>query len=132
MRGRLPKPVAGGFRVVSPFGRQSLPDLPDVVYDNPGIDAEVAKGASAQAVYSGNVSAVYRVPGFSVVVIVNHGNYYTVYGNIESASVKVGDNVRQGQSLGRLAPDADDPSHSTIHFEVWRHREKLNPMSWIH
>ena len=131
MKGSLPKPVAGGFRVTSQFGRQSLPDLPDVVFDNPGIDAEVAKGATALAVYPGKVSAVYVVPGFSTVVIVNHGQYYTVYGNIASPSVKVGQEVKQGQGLGKLETDNDDPSHSTIHFEVWKKRDKLNPMSWI-
>lgn len=131
MKGRLPRPVAGEFRVVSQFGRQSLPDMPDVVYDNPGIDAEVAKGSSALAVYPGKVSAVYVVPGFSTVVILSHNGYYTVYGNIASPSVKMGDNVKQGQGLGRLAEDADNPSKSSIHFEVWRKRDKLNPLSWI-
>ena len=131
MKGSLPKPVSGAFRVTSRFGRQSLPDLPDVMYDNPGIDAEVSPGASALAVYGGKVSGVYMLPGYNTVVIVNHGNYYTVYGNIATASVKVGDNVTAGQGLGRLAADEDDSSHSSIHFEVWRNREKLNPLDWI-
>ena len=131
MKGSLPKPVSGAFRVTSRFGRQSLPDLPDVMYDNPGIDAEVSPGASALAVYGGKVSGVYMLPGYNTVVIVNHGNYYTVYGNITAASVKVGDNVTAGQGLGRLAADEDDSSHSSIHFEVWRNREKLNPLDWI-
>lgn len=131
MKGALPKPVAGSFRITSPFGRHSLPDLPDVTYDNPGIDAEVASGASAQAVYQGRVSGIYMVPGFSTVVIVNHGDYYTVYGNIASPAVKVGDNVKQGQSVGAVASDPDNPGHSTIHFEVWKGREKMNPSQWI-
>lgn len=131
MRGSLPRPVSGAFRVTSRFGRQSLPDLPNVSFDNPGIDAEVAAGAAAQAVFRGKVSGVYMVPGYSTVVIVNHGGYYTVYGNIAQAAVKVGDNVTQGQSLGRLAPDEDDPSHSSIHFEVWKNRDKLDPLGWI-
>lgn len=131
MRGTLPRPVSGVFKVVSPFGRQSLPDLPDVTYDNPGIDAEVSKGATAQAVYDGEVSAIYVVPGYSTVVIVSHGNYYTVYGNLASTSVKSGDKVKQGQGLGKVAVDSDEPSHSVLHFEVWKKREKLNPMSWI-
>jgi septal ring factor EnvC (AmiA/AmiB activator) len=71
------------------------------------------------------------IPGYSTVVIVNHGNYYTVYGNISQAAVKVGDVVKQGQSLGRLANDEDNPSHSTIHFEVWKNRDKLDPLGWI-
>ncbi len=131
MRGSLPRPVSGAFRVTSQFGRHSLPELPDVMYDNPGIDAETSSGASAQAVYGGKVSGVYVIPGFSTVVIVNHGNYYTVYGNISSPAVKIGDVVKQGQVLGRLAPDEEDPSHSSIHFEVWKNRDKLNPLDWI-
>lgn len=130
-KGSLPRPVDGAFRVTGKFGRHALPDLPDVTYDNPGIDVEVAKGATAKCVYEGTVSGVYVVPGFSTVVIVSHGDYYTVYGNISSASVKAGDKVKQGQSVGRLAEDADNPGHSSLHFEVWKGREKLNPQSWI-
>lgn len=130
-RGSLPRPVSGSWRIVSQFGKHSLPDLPHVTYDNPGIDAEVAKGANAQAVFEGTVSGVYMIPGFSTVVIVNHGDYYTVYGNIASAAVKVGDKVSQGQTVGKLAVDPDNPSGSEIHFEVWKGREKLNPASWI-
>lgn len=131
MRGSLPRPVSGSFKVTSRFGRHSLPDLPDVMYDNPGIDAEVAAGSVAQAVYGGKVSGVYMIPGFSTVVIVSHGNYYTVYGNLSGASVKVGDVVKQGQGLGRIAAGEDDPGKGSIHFEVWRNREKLDPLGWI-
>lgn len=131
MRGSLPRPVAGAFRVTSLFGVHSLPDLPDVKYDNPGIDAEVARGASAQAVYTGKVSGVYMIPGFSTVVIVNHGEYYTVYGNLASAGVRVGDVVKAGQSVGTVAESEDNPGHGQIHFEVWKNREKQDPMAWI-
>lgn len=131
MRGKLPRPVSGSFRVTSRFGRHSLPDLPDVMYDNPGIDAEVAAGAAANAVYGGKVSGVYMIPGFSTVVIVNHGDYYTVYGNLSAASVRVGDIVKQGQALGRVAPSEDDTSHGSIHFEVWKNRDKQDPLGWI-
>lgn len=131
MKGSLPRPVTGSFRVTSKFGKHALPDLPDVVYDNPGIDAETTSGAKAQAVYGGKVSGVYMIPGFNTVVIVNHGDYYTVYGNISSVSVKVGDQVKPGDSLGSLAADEDNPGHSSIHFEVWHNRDKLNPEAWI-
>lgn len=131
MRGSLPRPVGGAFNITSRFGPHSLPDLPDVVYDNPGIDAEVARGATAQAVYVGKVSGVYMIPGFSTVVIVNHGGYYTVYGNLASASVKVGDVVKQGSAVGRVADSEDSPGHGQIHFEVWKNRDKQDPLAWI-
>ena len=108
-----------------------MPDLPDVVYDNPGIDAETNAGASARAVYKGKVSGVYLLPGYNTVVIVNHGNYYTVYGNIATPSVKNGDSVDAGANLGALALNEEDSSHASIHFEVWKNREKLNPQEWL-
>lgn len=131
MRGSLPRPVGGAFNITSRFGPHSLPDLPDVVYDNPGIDAEVSRGAIAQAVYAGKVSGVYMIPGFSTVVIVNHGGYYTVYGNLASASVNVGDVVKQGSAVGRVADSEDSPGHGQIHFEVWKNRDKQDPLAWI-
>lgn len=129
-KGSLPRPVSGAFKVTSRFGRHEVPGLSGVVYDNPGIDAETSQGASAQAVYGGKVSGIYMIPGFNTVVIVNHGDYYTVYGNISSVSVRQGDNVRQGQRLGSLAYDADE-KRTMIHFEVWKNRTKLNPQEWI-
>ncbi|MCH5240943.1 MAG: peptidoglycan DD-metalloendopeptidase family protein [Muribaculaceae bacterium] len=131
MQGKLPYPSTGSFSITSPFGRQYLPDLPDIEYDNPGIDAETEPGASARAVYKGKVSGVYLLPGYNTVVILNHGNYYTVYGNISSPMVKNGDSVESGTLLGKLALDEDDSSHSSIHFEVWKNREKLNPQVWL-
>lgn len=131
MKGNLPRPVTGSFKVVVPFGRHSLPDLPSVEYDNPGIDAEVAPGSSAMAVFAGEVSGVYLLKGFDAVVIVNHGSYYTVYGNIASPIVKVGDKVNAGQYLGKLFTDVSDNNRTIIHFEVWKGREKQNPMLWI-
>lgn len=131
MRGKLPVPTTGSFTVTSRFGRQNLPDLPDVEYDNPGIDAETEAGASARAVYQGKVSGVYLLPGYNTVVIVNHGNYYTVYGNIINPTVKNGDTVDSGTMLGSLAMSEDDSRRSSIHFEVWKNREKLNPQEWI-
>lgn len=131
MRGRLPYPTTGSFSVTSRFGRQNLPDLPGVEYDNPGIDAETEAGAAAKAVYKGKVSGVYLLPGYNTVVIVNHGNYYTVYGNIASPSVKTGDTVESGTNLGALALSDEDNRHASIHFEVWKNREKLNPQEWL-
>ncbi len=114
--------------MTSPFGRHALPNLPDVVYDNPGIDIEVAPGATAKAVYGGKVSGVYGVAGFGTVVIVNHGNYFTVYGNLSGSSVRTGDTVKAGQAVGKAAPDSGNKKVGSLHFEVWKNREKLNPM----
>ncbi len=131
LRGKLPRPVDGSWRITNPFGRHSMPELPEVVYDNPGIDAEVATGATVKSVCGGKVSGVYKVAGYGTVVIVNHGDYYTVYGNLSSANVTVGTQVGGGYSLGTAGSDPDDHRRGSIHFEVWKGREKQNPSSWL-
>lgn len=130
-KGTLPRPVDGQFSIVSRFGPHPLPDLPDVMFDNPGIDAVVSSGASALAVYPGTVTGVYVLPGFSTVVIVSHGEYYTVYGNIGTPAVAKGQTVKQGQALGKLVADPDEGGRTTIHFEIYKNRDKLNPEAWI-
>lgn len=130
-KGSLPRPVGGHFRITSRFGTNSLPEMPNVTYDNPGIDIETAKGASASSVFSGTVSGVYMVPGYGTVVIINHDGYYTVYGNLGHAGVKVGDKVKQGSALGSVAEDVDNPGFGLLHFEVWKNRDKQDPAAWI-
>lgn len=131
LRGSLPCPVDGVWRITNPFGRHSMPELPEIEYDNPGIDAEVSTGAAVKAVYDGKVSGVYKLDGYGTVVIVNHGDYYTVYGNLSSANVSVGSQVGSGQALGVAGVDPDNPRHGSVHFEVWKGREKQNPSSWL-
>lgn len=131
MKGNLPRPVSGQFNIYSHFGTQALPDMPEVKFNNPGIDATVEKGAAARAVYPGTVTGIYVLPGYSTVIIISHGDYYTVYGNIGNPSVSKGDAVKQGQELGKLVSDPDEGGRTSIHFEVWKHREKQNPEAWI-
>lgn len=131
LRGRLPRPVDGAWRITNAFGRHSMPELPEVVYDNPGIDVEVAVDTPVKSVCAGKVSGVYKVAGYGTVVIVNHGDYYTVYGNLSSATVAVGSNVGSGSRLGSAGLDPDDSRRGSVHFEVWKGREKQNPSAWI-
>lgn len=131
LRGKLPRPVDGAWRITNAFGRHSMPELPEVVYDNPGIDAEVPIDTTVKSVYEGKVSGVYKLAGYGTVVIVNHGEYYTVYGNLSSANVAVGTPVRAGSKLGSAGHDPDDSRRGSVHFEVWKGREKQNPSSWL-
>lgn len=131
LRGSLPRPVDGTWRITNPFGRHAMPEMPEIEYDNPGVDAEVASGATVKSVCGGKVSGVYKVAGYGTVVIVNHGDYYTVYGNLASTNVAVGTQVGGGHALGTAGKDPDDPRRSSVHFEVWKGREKQNPSSWL-
>lgn len=130
-RGRLPWPVEGKFRVLSRFGRHKHPSLPMVETDNPGIDVGVTSGRWAKAIYEGVVSAVFRQPGYSNIVMIRHGDYITVYANLETISVGKGDRVGAGQPLGVVALDEDNSGMRVLHFEIRREKVKENPEAWL-
>lgn len=130
-RGRLPSPVTGSYRIVKRFGRQKHPDLKYVETDNPGIDIETSKGANAVAVFDGHISDIFRLPGYNTIVMVRHGDYLTIYANLETISVKKGDSVKAGQVIGKVFSDPDDDGRSILHFEIRHEKAKENPEAWI-
>ena len=130
-RGRLQWPAEGKYKVVRKFGRQKHPSLPMVETDNPGIDIGLTSGRWAKAVYEGVVSAVFRQPGYNNIVMLRHGDYITVYANLETISVGKGDRVGAGQPLGVVAFDEDNPGMRVLHFEIRREKTKENPESWL-
>lgn len=132
MKGRLPFPVEGKYRVVSTFGRHPHPDIPTVQIDNSGIDIEMTGSSSrARVICDGTVSAVFRQPGYNNIVMIRHGNYLTVYAGLEDIAVRTGQTVSAGQTVGRVQPDPDNGGRRRLHFEVRREREKLNPLAWV-
>lgn len=130
-KGRLLFPVAGKYNVVGRFGRSRHADLSRVEIDNPGIDIEIPAGGNARAVYDGMVSSIFFMDGYHNIVMVRHGEYLTVYANIDRLSVKKGDRVAAGQTLGHVYSDTSDNNRTILHFEVRRERDKLNPLEWV-
>lgn len=130
-RGSLPAPVSGRITLLRPFGRQRHPSLPMVETNNSGVDLLVPEGSKALAVHDGEVSAIFRQPGYNTIVMIRHGDYLTIYANLDHVSVKKGDRVSPGTVIGIIQPDDEDDSRSVLHFEIRREREKENPQLWI-
>ncbi len=130
-KGRLLFPVAGRYKIIRPFGRQQHPNLKHVVTDNAGIDIEVSAGGTARAVFAGKVSAIFRQPGYNTIVMVRHGRYLTVYAGLSDISVHNGQELTQGQTIGKVFADPDDDGRAILHFELRREKEKLNPALWV-
>ncbi len=123
--------MAGKYKIVRAYGRQQHPELPHVTTENSGIDIEVAPGSTARAIFNGKVSAIFRQPGFNTIVMIRHGSYLTVYANLGDILVKNGEEVKAGQTIGRVYADPDDGNRSILHFELRKEREKLNPTAWV-
>jgi Membrane-bound metallopeptidase len=130
-RGRLPAPVNKKYTIVASFGEQQHQELKNIRTNNNGIDLQVAPGTDAQAVFNGEVTRVFVVPGYNNSVIVRHGNYLTVYSNLSQVYVKQGDKVSIRQALGKIFTDTEDGNSTILHFQLWKERTKLNPAPWI-
>lgn len=127
-KGKLPWPVAKGAKI-SDFGNYPHPDVPSVMIDNHGIDILVESGSSARAVFEGVVTAVMPIMGTKVVMI-RHGEYITVYQNLASTNVKVGDKVSTKQTIGTVAKSASSNTYE-LHFEIWKNDHYVNPNDWL-
>ena len=123
-RGRLPMPITGPYRIVSHFGQYNVEGLRNVTLDNKGINIRGEAGAQARSIFDGEVSAVFNF-GRTMVVMVRHGSYISVYCNLASVNVSRGQRVSTRQALGRVGQD------NILQFQLRRETAKLNPESWL-
>lgn len=128
-KGNLLFPVTGSYRVVRGFGNTNYSSR--VQTSHVGVDIQVPAGATARAIFSGEVSNVSHLDGFNTIVVVRHGQYISVYINLASASVKAGQKVNPGQTIGTIATDPADPSHAILQFGLRKDRVELNPLIWV-
>ena len=131
--GKLPYPVRGV--IVNNYGLHSHTAIKGAVEKNQGVDIAAEPGAEVRAVFEGEVSQVLLNQWTNKVVLLRHGNYLTLYSNLASVNVKVGDRVTLNQPIGRIA-SSEDSNDCTLHFEVWKldaqnNPVNLNPEKWL-
>ena len=124
-KGRLPWPVKNGI-ITRYFGTQAHPTQKKIKIINNGIDIQAGEQSPVQVIFGGTVAGTQFIPGYQHTVIVQHGDYYTVYSNLEEIYVKRGDAVNARQTIGRLSN-----TDSEVHFEIWREKQRLNPVEWV-
>lgn len=122
---KLQRPLANGI-VVRFFGKQQHPTLKRIEITNNGIDILANSTNSITAVFAGQVKGQFTLPNGKKSILIKHGEYYTVYSNLEQIFVKKDDQVGTGQEIGQLSP-----TDNTLHFELWRQKIRLNPQDWL-
>ncbi len=128
-KGRLPWPVRSGV-VTSRFGRQPHPVVKSISINNNGVNIDTDSGGKARAVFNGTVSEVQVLKGANKAVMVRHGDYITIYDNLEKVYVKRGDVVSTGQELGAVATSRTS-GKTTLHFLIYKNMQKMDPADWI-
>lgn len=125
---RLPWPVESGF-ISRGFGEQPHPVLRRVKTNNKGVYIQTKAEESIRSVFEGVVTRVIEVPGMKNAVLVRHGEYMTVYANLESVSVNPGQKLGVKDSIGKVY--TNDDGISEMYFQVWKNNDILNPQMWL-
>ena len=127
-KGKLPWPVNQGV-ISEKFGVNVHPVYKRVEMLNNGINISTLKNAEIRTVFNGVISEILFMPGFNNVIIIQHGNYFTVYSNLADIVVKKGQKVSTKQIIGKIA--YDNENGSVLNFQVWKNMDKLDPESWL-
>lgn len=127
-KARLKWPVSNGF-VSSKFGRHPHPLWKNIPVDNPGIEIQTSKEEEVVCVFDGEVKIKAFIPQYNNVVVVKHGNYFTVYSRLKEVYVEKGQKVDALDKIGRVATNGEGVTE--LHFEVWKNTQKLDPEKWL-
>ena len=121
-RGRLPMPASG--RIITHYGQYNVEGLSNVRLDSKGINIKCGAGAGVRSIFNGEVSKIFTVMGVKGVMI-RHGQYISVYCNLSSVNVHVGQSVSTGQSIGAV------DGNGVLQFQLHKGFTKLNPEAWL-
>ncbi|KMQ68072.1 peptidase M23 [Chryseobacterium sp. FH2] len=128
-RGRLGYPADRVGQITHRFGRQPHPVFKNIYEENNGIKISVPSGTRAKSVFPGTVSSVIASSDGTKTVMLKHGNYFTIYSNLGSASVSKGQQVSAGTILGTVGQDFD--GSYTLDFQVWNGSTPVDPLGWV-
>lgn len=126
-KGKLPWPADGP--VVAKFGKHYHPVYKNLeLPPNNGVDIALSKGTQIKSVFDGVVKQVMVMPGYNQCVLIQHGNYFTLYCKLKSLNVAEGDKVKTSDVIGTI--DAIG-GQVQLHFEVWKGSKPQNPETWL-
>lgn len=128
-KGKLPWPVEKGF-VSLPYGDQAHPQFPSLRVHNSGVEITTDQGASARAVFAGEVTNVMVLSPVNKAVMIQHGDYFTVYQNLSSVNVSKGDKVNVKQNIGKVRTNGET-GRTVLKFTISQNTTYNNPASWL-
>lgn len=126
-KNKLPWPVATGF-ISQKFGRQSHPVLKGIVTQNDGVNIQTKENEKVKCVFEGEVRRVAFIPTLGSSVIINHGEYYSVYTGLKEVYVKTGQKVSTNQEIGQII---SKNGISELNFQIRKQFTALDPAAWL-
>jgi septal ring factor EnvC (AmiA/AmiB activator) len=124
-RGSLPWPLDRG-EILMHYGKNVLPSKTEIVVTSVTISSDI--GTPVKAVFDGTVTAIQPIEDM-LVVIIQHGRYFTTYSNLTGITVQKGQEIKTGQVLGKVAPNFD--GIGAIDFYISNENSNFNPETWL-
>lgn len=121
-------PVSSGF-ISNRFGEHPHPVIKSVKVKNDGVDIQTNKSSKVFSIFEGKISTIAFIPGMNNVVIINHGNYFTLYARLKNLKIEKDQVIPKGHIIGDLVTNSDGVTE--LQFQVWKNNVKLNPEKWI-
>jgi len=128
-KGSLPWPLEQGL-VVKLYGKQKHPVFGNIETFNNGINIATNKNVIIRSVFDGKISRIFFIKGKGKAVLINHGEYFTVYSGLEDVNVKLGDEILAKEKIGTILTDESE-ERTELHFEIWKGYEKQDPSIWL-
>ncbi|TXE13036.1 peptidoglycan DD-metalloendopeptidase family protein [Seonamhaeicola algicola] len=128
-KGKLPWPVERGV-VSLRYGSQPSPIDRSLTINSNGVRISTEKGATARAVFNGEVHEILKIRNVNPILIIRHGNYWTYYKNLSKIYVKKGDKVTTKQAIGEVFTNPTN-GETILGFIISKGLNKENPAHWI-
>jgi septal ring factor EnvC (AmiA/AmiB activator) len=129
-KGKLPWPVKEGIVKVR-YGTKPSPIDPRIKIKSNGVRIATNKNEKVRAVFEGTVHTIMTPKNGNMVVMIQHGNYFTVYKNLSKIYVKKGDKVSTKQDIGEVLT-SKATNETILSFAIWKGDKTQNPSSWIY
>jgi len=129
-KGQLPWPVDKGF-VSTYYGKQPHPVVKTATIQSNGVRITTDSGSKARAVFEGTVLSVQVLGGNLKAVLIQHGDYISVYKNLENVFVHVGQKVKTKEEIGTIFTDKIT-GKTILGFVLSRNITTEDPASWIY
>ena len=129
-KGRLPSPVIRG-NVVLGFGKQPHPIVKTATIQSNGVRIRTSSDVEARTVFDGQVYSIIVSKNNSRTVLIQHGNFFTVYKNLSQTYVSKGDKLKTKEVIGKIATDPLN-GQTILSFSIFYNGVPQNPRTWIY
>ena len=129
-KGKLPSPVIRG-NVVLGFGKQPHPIVKTTTIQSNGVRIRTSSDVEARTIFNGEVYSIIKSKNNTHTILIQHGNFFTVYKNLSDIYVKKGDKLKTKESIGKIATDSLN-GQTILSFSIFNNGVPQNPRFWIY